>query len=68
MGGGGSFGGGTLGSHDYKSLKLIIQHSKGVKLKKGLEAKWAMKKRAPGWLGFIRDYTTQLYRDFNKPL
>ena len=22
----------------------------------------------PGWLGYIGDYTTQLYRDFNKPL
>ena len=21
----------------------------------------------PGWLGYIRDYTTQLYRDCNKP-
>ena len=21
-----------------------------------------------GWLGYIRDYTTQLYRDYNKPL
>ncbi len=21
-------------------------------------------KRAPGWLGYIRDYTTQLYRDY----
>ena len=24
-------------------------------------------KRAPGWLGYIGDYTTQLYRDYNKP-
>ena len=24
-------------------------------------------KRAPGWLGYIRDYTTQLYGDYNKP-
>ena len=22
----------------------------------------------PGWLGYTRDYTTQLYRDYNKPL
>ena len=22
----------------------------------------------PGWLGRIRDYTTQLYRDYHKPL
>ena len=22
----------------------------------------------PGWLGFIGDYTIQLYGDFNKPL
>ena len=22
----------------------------------------------PGWLDYIRDYTTQLYRDYNKPL
>ena len=22
----------------------------------------------PGWLGYIRDYTTQLYRDYNKSL
>ena len=25
-------------------------------------------KRAPGWLGYIGDYTTQLFRDYNKPL
>ena len=25
-------------------------------------------KRAPGWLGYIGDYTTQLYWDYNKPL
>ncbi len=22
----------------------------------------------PGWLGYIEDYTTQSYRDYNKPL
>ena len=22
----------------------------------------------PGWLGYIGDYTLQLYRDYNKPL
>ena len=22
----------------------------------------------PGWLGYIGDYTTQVYRDYNKPL
>ena len=22
----------------------------------------------PGWLGYIEDYTTQVYRDYNKPL
>ena len=25
-------------------------------------------KRAPGWLGYVGDSTTQLYRDYNKPL
>ncbi len=24
--------------------------------------------KSPGWLGYIRDYTTQLYRDYKKPL
>ena len=28
---------------------------------------WAMKKH-PGWLGYVGDYTSQLYRDYNKPL
>ena len=28
---------------------------------------WATKAK-PGWLGYIGDYTTQLYRDYNKPL
>ncbi len=28
--------------------------------------KWVTKKN-PGWLGYIGDYTTQSYRDFNKP-
>ena len=22
----------------------------------------------PGWLGYIRDFTTQLYREYNQPL
>ena len=22
----------------------------------------------PGWLGYIADYTTQVYRDYNRPL
>ena len=22
----------------------------------------------PGWLGYVGDYTTQLYRDYNEPL
>ena len=30
-------------------------------------ATWAMKIK-PGWLGYTRDYSTQLYRDYNKPL
>ena len=25
-------------------------------------------KKNPGWLGYTGDYTTQLYRDYNKPL
>ena len=29
---------------------------------------WAMVKRAPGCLGCIGDYTTQLYGDFNRPI
>ena len=24
--------------------------------------------KKPGWLGYIGDYTTQVYRDYNKPL
>ena len=24
--------------------------------------------KSPGWLGYIGDYTTQLYGDYNKPL
>ena len=24
-------------------------------------------KRAPGCLGYVMDFTTQLYRDYNKP-
>ena len=26
------------------------------------------KEKNPGWLGYLGDYTTQLYRDYNKPL
>ena len=26
------------------------------------------RKKKPGWLGYMGDYTTQLYRDYNKPL
>ena len=25
-------------------------------------------RKKPGWLGYIGDYTTQLYWDYNKPL
>ena len=32
------------------------------------EGDMSHEKRAPGWLGDIGDYTTQLYRDYNKPL
>ncbi len=28
----------------------------------------ASNEKNPGWLFYIRDYTTQLYRDYNKPL
>ena len=31
-------------------------------------ANWATKKKAPGYLLYIGDYTTQLYRDCKKPL
>ena len=24
--------------------------------------------KTPGWLGYVGDYTIQLYRDYNKPL
>ena len=37
-----------------------------------LKDSWAKllepRKKNPGWLGYIGDYTTQLYRDSNKPL
>ena len=38
-----------------------------VAVKKGGDSIWAMKKK-PGWLGCIVDYTTQLFREYSKPL
>ena len=36
-------------------------------LSQGIEFQVSNEK-SPGWLGCIRDYTTQVYRDYNKPL
>ena len=36
--------------------------------KRNWPQKLSNEKRAPGWLGYIGDYTTQFYRDYNKPL
>ena len=44
---------------------------------KGLGRQWVISPQGiphlsnetnPGWLGYVGDYTTQLYRDYNKPL
>ena len=48
-----------------RSRNLLDSTSRGVTFRWTM---WAMKKRPPGWLGYIWDYTTQLYRDYNKPL
>ena len=36
--------------------------------RKGLYSNHPSNEKNPGCLGYIGDYTTQLYRDFNKPL
>ena len=33
-----------------------------------LVAKHLSNEKSSGWLGYIGDYTTQLYGDYNKPL
>ena len=38
------------------------------KMEFGIWKDMSNEKRAPGWLGYIGDYTTQLYRDYDKPL
>ena len=38
-----------------------------INQKNDLKNRWAMKKE-PGWLGYIGDFTTQVYRDYIKPL
>ncbi len=44
-----------------KTTKSKLQSLEGAKNSLSNE------KRAPGWLGYIGDDTTQLYRDYNKP-
>ena len=39
---------------------------RGVELKK--EQTYLSNEKKPGWLGYIGDETTQLYRGYNKPL
>ena len=50
---------GPLDSYDFKIKPIWWQTHVGEK--KGSQVTWG-KKRAPGWWGYIGDYTTQLYR------
>ena len=34
----------------------------------GIENMYVSNEKKPGWLGFIGDFTTQLYKDYNNPL
>ena len=51
------FSKGSSGSWDFLFLG-------GNELETGTSEPW----KNPGWLGYIGDYTTQAYRDYNKPL
>ena len=42
--------------------------AEGSTLILGEKTQLSNEKRAPGWLGYIGDYTTLLYRDYNNPL
>ena len=35
---------------------------------RGEQKKYLSNEKNPGWLGYIGDYTTQVYMDYNKPL
>ena len=40
----------------------------GMGIMAGCHAESASNEKKTGWLGYVGDYTTQLYRDYNKPL
>ena len=65
-GGGGTWyvrGGGWLTSHETKAPRSEVPQEF---LNVGDESQLSNEKN-PGWLGYIRDYTTQLDRDYNEP-
>ena len=43
-----------MNSKDYRSCQYVFAHMSSD--------------QNSGWLGYIGEYTTQLYRDFSKPL
>ena len=46
----------------------MVEYSAAMGILDTIQTQKSNEKRAPGWLGYIGDYTTQLYRDYNKPL
>ena len=60
-------------------MPIYLDGQSLVLLKPSLQYIWAVRKvvdkgihlsneKNPGCLGYIRDYTTQVYRDYDKPL
>ena len=45
-----------------------VRGERRFKLVMDMYTKYLSNEKNSGWLGYIGDYTTQLYRDFNKPL
>ena len=60
----------TLESHAAKAKSFFLVFFGGKKVlhvPRMWKCQVSNEKRAPGWLGYVEDYTTQLYRDYNKP-
>ena len=51
-----------------ESVAGSVRGERRFKLVMDMYTKYQSNEKNLVWLGYIGDYTTQLYRDFNKPL
>ena len=56
----------NMNIHRYPAL--FLNSSRPIQSSQQKPLKDMSHEKTTGWLGYIGDYTTQLYRDYNKPL